>query len=51
MATTNEYTALCKCEAACREFIRKVECGEARSRKSYAEMKQAIHVLDVARKQ
>ncbi len=28
--------------AACEEFVRKVECGEARSRRSYAKMKAAI---------
>ena len=28
--------------AACREFVRKVECGEARSKRSYAQMKAAI---------
>ncbi len=28
--------------AACKEFVRKVEAGEARSTKSYAEMKAAI---------
>ena len=28
--------------AACKEFVRKCECGEARSRKSYAQMKAAI---------
>ncbi len=27
---------------ACMEFVRKVECGEARSKRSYAQMKQAI---------
>ncbi len=27
---------------ACKEFVRKVECGEARSKRSYAQMKQAI---------
>jgi len=27
---------------ACKEFIRKVECGEARSKRSYAQMKEAI---------
>ena len=27
---------------ACREFVRKCECGEARSRRSYAQMKAAI---------
>lgn len=28
--------------AACAEFVRKVECGEARSKKSYKQMKEAI---------
>lgn len=28
--------------AACKEFVRKCECGEARSRRSYAQMKAAI---------
>ena len=28
--------------AACREFVRKCECGEARSKRSYAQMKEAI---------
>jgi len=27
---------------ACKEFVRKVDCGEARSVKSYAQMKAAI---------
>ena len=27
---------------ACEEFVRKCECGEARSRRSYAQMKMAI---------
>lgn len=27
---------------ACKEFVRKVECGEARSRRSYAQMKAAL---------
>ncbi len=27
---------------ACKEFVRKCECGEARSRRSYAEMKAAL---------
>ncbi len=27
---------------ACVEFVRKVECGEARSKRSYAQMKAAI---------
>ena len=28
--------------AACKEFVRKCECGEARSKRSYAQMKAAI---------
>jgi len=28
--------------AACEEFVRKVECGEAKSVRSYAQMKDAI---------
>ena len=27
---------------ACEEFIRKVDCGEARSKRSYAQMKEAV---------
>ena len=27
---------------ACKEFVRKCECGEARSKRSYAQMKAAI---------
>ena len=27
---------------ACEEFVRKCECGEARSRRSYSEMKSAL---------
>jgi hypothetical protein len=27
---------------SCREFVRKVECGEARSVKSYGQMKEAL---------
>lgn len=29
--------------AACEEFVRKCECGEARSKRSYAQMKDAIN--------
>lgn len=32
--------------AACREFVRKCECGEARSQRSYAEMKLAIALAE-----
>ena len=35
-------SALPELLAACREFVRKVECGEARSKRSYAQMKSAI---------
>jgi hypothetical protein len=28
--------------AACEEFVRKVDCGEARSKRSYTQMKAAI---------
>ena len=28
--------------AACKEFVRKVESGEARSKRSYKQMKEAI---------
>lgn len=31
---------------ACKEFVRKVECGEARSRRSYAQMKAAINKVE-----
>ena len=31
---------------ACQEFVRKVECGEARSKRSYAEMKAALAKLE-----
>lgn len=27
---------------ACKEFVRKVDCGEAKSKRSYAQMKSAI---------
>ena len=30
---------------ACREFVRKVECGEARSKRSYKQMKQALNFI------
>lgn len=32
---------------ACKEFVRKVECGEARSKRSYAQMKAAIAKAEV----
>lgn len=31
---------------ACREFVRKVECGEARSKRSYKQMKAALANLE-----
>lgn len=31
---------------ACKEFVRKCDCGEARSVRSYAEMKAAIELAD-----
>lgn len=41
-ADRNLITAAPELLAACKEFVRKVECGEARSRRSYAQMKAAI---------
>lgn len=38
------------CEMACREFVRKCETGEARSRRRYAEMKAAVTAVDTARR-
>ena len=35
---------------ACAEFIRKVECGEARSKRSYKQMKEAIRLADGGQK-
>jgi hypothetical protein len=32
--------------AACKEFVRKCECGEVRSVKSYNEMKKAIAIAE-----
>lgn len=32
--------------AACKEFIRKCECGEAQSRRSYVQMKKAVAVAE-----
>lgn len=32
--------------AACKEFVRKVECGEARSKRSYAQMKGIINSIE-----
>jgi len=45
VVTERAYRALL---ASCVEFVRKVECGEARSRRSYAAMKSAIHEHDNA---
>jgi len=35
---------------ACAEFVRKCEAGEARSRRSYAQMKAAIKLADAEEK-
>jgi|TARA_E500000318_G_scaffold111841_1_gene132090 hypothetical protein len=32
--------------ACCKEFVRKVECGEARSKRSYAQMKAVIDKIE-----
>jgi hypothetical protein len=48
---TKERDALLLCADACKEFVRKVECGEARSKQSYAQMKVALTVLDRAKEQ
>jgi hypothetical protein len=37
--------------AACKEFIRKVECGEAQSTRSYLQMKAAVDKADGVSKQ
>ncbi len=31
---------------ACKEFVRKVECGEARSKKSYKQMKETLNLIN-----
>ncbi len=31
---------------ACKEFVRKVECGEARSKRSYGQMKEIIDLVE-----
>jgi len=31
---------------ACKEFVRKVECGEARSTRSYKQMKEALNFIN-----
>lgn len=46
-----ERDAMQLCVDACIEFVRKVECGEARSRRSYAQMKEALAALDRAKEQ
>lgn len=46
---TGIYDALRLCEESCIEFVRKVECGEARSKRSYAQMKEALEALQIAR--
>lgn len=38
------------CYGACREFVRKVECGEARSIRSYSQMKDSIAQYEKASK-
>ena len=35
-----------ECVEACREFVRKVECGTARSVHSYKQMKEALALVD-----
>jgi hypothetical protein len=42
IADANLIAAAPELLAACQEFIRKCECGEARSRRSYAQMKAAV---------
>lgn len=44
-----ERDQLLPCAEACREFVHKVECGEARSKRSYAQMKDVIAKLDRAK--
>ncbi len=41
-ANVRLITAAPELLVACKEFVRKVECGEARSKRSYAQMKAAI---------
>ena len=42
MTNARLIAAAPKLLAACEEFVRKCECGEARSKRSYAQMKEAI---------
>jgi hypothetical protein len=35
---------------ACKEFIRRCDCGEVRSKRSYAQMKAAVKKADMARR-
>ena len=44
-----ERLALQMCEEACREFIRKCDSFQARSRRSQKEMRVALELLDEAR--
>lgn len=41
-ANANLISASTELFEACEEFVRKVECGEARSTKSYEQMKKAV---------
>ena len=47
----NEYDALCGLESVAKEFVRRCECGEVRSRKTYAAFKLALALLESARKE
>jgi len=47
--TKDELIGFLLCETACRDFIKKVESGGARSIRSYNQMKDAIRVIDKAR--
>lgn len=42
IANANLIAAAPELLECCMEFVRKVECGEARSKRSYAQMKAAI---------
>lgn len=42
-ANVKLYCASTELLAACVEFVRKCECGEARSNRSYTQMKEAIN--------
>lgn len=41
----SERAAVEEMRAACEEFVRKVECGEARSKRSYAQIKSSLSHL------